>query len=139
MRAPSGQRAQLILCAAAACLLAGCDAGQMKKAAEVGAIGNAVHGKQLIAGYGCGGCHMIPGIQGARGLVGPPLFYFSERTMIAGELPNTPENLAHWIEHPHEIEPKTAMPDLGLSESQAYDIAAYLYTLRGPKGTPWID
>jgi cytochrome c1 len=128
-----------MFCAAAACLLAGCNAGQTTKAIAVGAIGNATHGKQLIAGYGCGACHMIPGVQGARGLVGPPLFYFSERTMIAGELPNTPENLIHWIEHPHDVEPKTAMPDLGLSEDQAHDIAAYLYTLRGPKGTSWID
>jgi cytochrome c1 len=63
-------------------------------------------------------------------LVGPPLIYFSQRTMIAGELPNTQENLVRWIEHPRQVEPKTAMPDLGLDDDQAYDIAAYLYTLR---------
>jgi cytochrome c1 len=129
----------LVFATAAIFLLGGCNGGQTTKAAEVGPIGNAAHGKQLIAGYGCGACHMIPGVDGARGLVGPPLFYFSERTMIAGELPNTPENLVRWIQNPHDVEPKTAMPDLGLSESQAYDIAAYLYTIRGPKGTPWID
>lgn len=129
----------LVLAAAMTCLLSSCNGGQAVKATEVGPIGDAAHGKQLILGYGCGACHMVPGVDGARGLVGPPLFYFSERTMIAGELPNTPDNLVHWIQHPQQVEPRTAMPDLGLSESQAYDIAAYLYTIRGPKGTPWID
>jgi len=55
---------------------------------------------------------------------------FAERTMVAGEIPNTPENLVKWVQNPPSIEPNTAMPDLGLSESQAQDIAAYLYTLR---------
>lgn len=119
--------------------LAGCNAGKTQRPYVVATMGNPEHGKQLITGYGCGACHMIPGVHAARGLVGPPLFYLSERTMIAGELPNTPANLAHWIEHPKSVEPKTAMPDLGLSEDQAYDIAAYLYTLRGPEGTSWID
>jgi cytochrome c1 len=63
-------------------------------------------------------------------MVGPPLLSFSRRTMIAGELPNTQENLVRWIQHPRAVEPATAMPDLGLSEDQSYDISAYLYTLR---------
>jgi cytochrome c1 len=52
------------------------------------------------------------------------------QTYIAGQLPNTPDNLVKWIEDPPAIEPKTAMPKLGLSEAQARDIASYLYTLR---------
>jgi cytochrome c2 len=117
----------------------GCDEGKAKAAYTVSSIGNAQHGKELIRGYGCGACHMIPGVHDARGKVGPPLMYLSERTMIAGELPNTPENLARWLQNPKDVEPKTAMPNLGLSEDQAYDIAAYLYTLRGSEGSPWID
>jgi hypothetical protein len=31
------------------------------------------------------------------------------------------------------------MPDLGLTEDQAYDVAAYLYTLRVTEGSPWIE
>jgi cytochrome c len=92
--------------------------------------GNPQHGKQLIQAYGCGACHIVPGIRQAQGLVGPPLILFSERTMIAGELPNTPDNLVRWLENPTAVEPATAMPDLGLTPDQAYDIAAYLYTLR---------
>lgn len=110
--------------------LVGCIGGQALQSYPIGVNGDPVHGKQLIQAYGCGGCHIVPGIRDARGLVGPPLLFFSKRTMIAGELPNTPDNLVRWVEHPRTVEPGTAMPDLGLTQSQAYDIAAYLYTLR---------
>jgi cytochrome c len=114
----------------AAFSITGCYDGQAVRPYAVAVNGNSQHGEQLIRGYGCGSCHIIPGVPQANGLVGPPLLYFSRRTMIAGQLPNTQENLVRWIEHPREVEPKTAMPDLGLTEDQAYDIAAYLYTLR---------
>jgi cytochrome c len=77
-----------------------------------------------------GTCHTIPGIYTARGVVGPPLYFFGRRTMVAGELPNTPENLVRWLRNPPGVEPGTAMPNLGLSDQQAQDIAAYLYTLQ---------
>jgi cytochrome c2 len=92
--------------------------------------GNPQRGKEVIRANGCGACHIIPGIRTARGLVGPPLFDFGDRTMIAGELPNTPPNLIRWIQNPKAIEPKTAMPDLGLSKQQATDASAYLFALR---------
>ena len=111
-------------------LLAGCTGGQTLPTYSIAVRGDALHGKQLIQSSGCGACHTIPGIDQARGLVGPPLFFFGRRTMIAGELPNSPENLADWIQHPLAIEPHTAMPDLGLTRDQAQDIAAYLFTLR---------
>lgn len=133
------RRTAAVLALSAYCAIVGCDAGRSTRPYLVMTGGNAEHGKELISSYGCGACHMIPGIQGARGLVGPPLMYFSQRTMIAGELPNTPENVERWIENPKAVEPKTAMPDLGLSPEQASDIAAYLYTLRGPEGKQWTD
>ncbi|HEX5236154.1 MAG TPA: c-type cytochrome [Silvibacterium sp.] len=127
----------LALCACGA--VAGCNAGNALRPYQVATGGNAEHGKELINSYGCGACHIVPGVQGARGLVGPPLLYFSQRTMIAGELPNTPDNLVRWIQNPKAVEPKTAMPNLGLSAEQANDIAAYLYTLRGPEGRTWTE
>jgi cytochrome c1 len=128
------------LASLAVCLmLGGCNEGKATREVSVGNLGNSEHGRQLIASYGCGACHMIPGVRGARGRVGPPLLYFSERTMIAGELPNTPPNLTKWIQHPKSVEPKTAMPDLGVTQDEANDIAAYLYTLRGREGSSWID
>jgi len=122
---------------AACCALAGCNAGKEKNAYLIATGGDAAQGKQIITQVGCGSCHIIPGIHDAHGLVGPPLNYFAERTMIAGEIANTPPNLARWLRNPQSVEPKTAMPNLGLSESQARDVTAYLYTLRGMEGKPW--
>lgn len=113
-------------CAAAA----GCSGGQALLPYTVATGGNPRQGKKLIESYGCGSCHTIPGIYTARGVVGPPLFFFSRRTMIAGELPNSPDNLVRWLRNPALVEPGTAMPNLKLSEQQARDVAAYLYTLR---------
>jgi cytochrome c len=92
--------------------------------------GDPARGKSQIVVYGCGSCHVIPGVGGANGLVGPPLTKFAHRTFIAGEVPNTSDFLVRWISVPQAIEPGTAMPNLGVSEAQARDIAAYLYTLR---------
>lgn len=107
-------------------VFAGCMGGQQTSHDFHDAIGNTHAGKELIVSYGCGSCHTIPGIYTARGLVGPPLYFFGRRTMIAGELPNTPENLTRWLLNPRAVEPATAMPSLGLSAEQAQDIAAYL-------------
>jgi cytochrome c len=87
-------------------------------------------GEQEIQGYGCGSCHVIPGIVAARGMVGPPLTNWARRSVIAGHMPNTPDNLVRWIRDPPAVEKGTLMPNLGVSEPQARDIAAYLYTLR---------
>lgn len=92
--------------------------------------GDPQKGKAEIVAYGCGSCHTIPGIAGANGLVGPPLLFWSRRSIIAGEVPNTPANLIRWIEMPQAIEPGTAMPNLGVKEDEAKNIAAYLYTVK---------
>jgi cytochrome c len=91
--------------------------------------GNPERGAHLIQQFGCGGCHTIPGIRGADGLVGPPLTRFGARSYIAGELTNNGANLQRWIHDPQAVEPGTAMPNLGVSDIDAQDIAAYLFTL----------
>jgi cytochrome c len=92
--------------------------------------GDAHRGRAAIEAYGCGACHSIPGIRSANGMVGPPLDHWSQRRIIAGEVPNDPERLITWITVPQSIEPGTAMPNMGVTDGQARDIAAYLYTLR---------
>lgn len=96
--------------------------------------GTAKNGPSAIQRYGCMSCHTVPGVPGAKGTVGPPLNNFANRSYIAGMLPNTPDNLIHWIQHPQEVVPGNDMPELGVTENDARDIAAYLYTLRGEKG-----
>lgn len=91
--------------------------------------GDPDRGAKLIAQYGCGSCHEVPGVNGANGLVGPPLTAFGKRSYIAGQLPNNAANLQRWIEDPQAVEPGTAMPNLGVTSIDARDIAAYLLSL----------
>jgi cytochrome c2 len=79
--------------------------------------------------YGCGSCHVVPGVSGANGKVGPPLTDFGQRSYVAGLLPNNADNLQHWIRDPQQVLPGNAMPDLGVTQVDAQDIAAYLLTL----------
>jgi cytochrome c2 len=114
----------LFLLLAAACGRAAADDSGASR------IGDPELGRVAIARYGCGSCHLVPGVRGADGMVGPPLIQWSRRAYIAGRLPNTPSDLVQWIVAPQAIEPGTAMPMLGVSVDEARDIAAYLYTLR---------
>jgi cytochrome c len=92
--------------------------------------GDPDRGVSAIGRYGCASCHTIPGIRGADALVGPPLTRIASRSYLAGQLQNTPSNMVRWIEHPQHVEKGTVMPEMGVTENDARDIAAYLYTLR---------
>ncbi len=91
--------------------------------------GNAERGRAAIQGHGCLACHTIPGIPGPDSNVGPPLNGIAKRAYIAGVLANIPESMVRWLRDPLEVDPRTAMPGTGLTEAEAKDIAAYLYTL----------
>ncbi len=91
-------------------------------------------GQQSFTEYGCIACHTIPGVTRADSTVDPPLTDWADRTYIAGHFPNNPEYLIRWIMHPQDMDPGNAMPDMGVPEVVARDMAAYLYTLsRGPR------
>ena len=87
-------------------------------------------GRELVQTYGCGSCHVIPNVAQARGQVGPPLGGIATRSYLGGVLPNTLQNMALWIREPQKVDPRTAMPNLGVSATEARDITAFLYTLR---------
>jgi cytochrome c len=89
----------------------------------------AERGGELIATYGCVGCHQVPGVVGHQGWLGPSLEGWRARHYIAGRLQNTPEALVRWILDPASISPETAMPDLGVREDEARLMAAYLFSL----------
>jgi cytochrome c2 len=82
----------------------------------------------LIVRYGCAGCHIIPGVPSARGLVGPSLAGFAGRLYVGGALPNEPSNLVKWLVNPRAVAPHSAMPITGISEDEARSVAAYLYS-----------
>jgi len=92
---------------------------------------NASRGPALIQAYGCVSCHTVPGVTEAKGNVGPPLAQFGRRVYIAGMLRNTPDNLIKWLRKPQSVVPGNAMPDMNVTEQDARDLAAYLYTLPG--------
>ncbi|MEO6193358.1 MAG: c-type cytochrome [Thermoanaerobaculia bacterium] len=100
---------------------------QKKAAAMTG--GDPSRGPDAIRRYACATCHTIPGVEGAHGQIGPSLEGIASRTYLAGKLPNQPENLLKWIREPQEVSPGTSMPQLGVTEQDGRDIAAYLYTL----------
>lgn len=92
--------------------------------------GNPRRGANAIRKYGCQSCHSIKGISGANGLVGPPLTGIASRSYIAGVLVNNPDNMITWLRNPPAVDNKTVMPNMGVTEKDARDISAYLYTLR---------
>jgi len=71
----------------------------------------------------CGACHAIPGVHGANATVGPPLDRIAARMYLGGHLTNTPANMMKWIQHPQAIDPKNAMPELGVTNQDVKDIA----------------
>jgi cytochrome c1 len=92
--------------------------------------GDARRGRSAISRYGCGSCHVIPGIHGATGAVGPDLTHVGQRAVIAGKLVNNPAMMVRWIRHPQQLSPGSGMPDQGVTDGEARDLAAYLYAQR---------
>lgn len=108
---------------------AGCGTDHAREAAALTG-GDPVRGEAAIRKYGCDTCHTIPGIGRAKGLVGPDLDQVAKRAYLAGRLPNSPANMMQWIQHPQRVDPGQVMPEMGVSDREARDITAYLYTLR---------
>ena len=92
--------------------------------------GDPARGKAALKSYGCLACHSVPGVQESDTRVGPPLMQLASRTFLAGGVENNPTNLLRWIQAPREINPRTAMPTLNVTDADARDMASYLYTLR---------
>lgn len=118
--APRPDRFALLLCAAA---VSACG----KPAAPEVLGGDPERGRAAVLRYGCAACHTIPGIPSYGANVGPPLAAMARRAYVAGVVPNTPDNLVQWLRNPPQVDPRTAMPSLGVTAADALDIAAYLY------------
>ena len=117
-----------VLLALAACAC-GTGSAEARQAAAITG-GNPALGPGLMRRYGCQTCHVIPGVDGADGLVGPSLAGIASRSYVGGVLTNAPENMIRWIVDPKGVDSLTAMPATGVSAGDARHIAAYLYTLR---------
>ena len=91
--------------------------------------GDPRQGREVLAELECGACHVIPGVPGARGRVGPALADYKRNVYIAGRYPNVPDILTRFVRDAPSMSPGTAMPAIEMSDAQARDIAAYLYSL----------
>ncbi|WP_334164125.1 c-type cytochrome [Phenylobacterium sp.] len=107
--------------------LGGCGDTNVSPAPVAG--GDPGRGRTVIADLGCGACHVIPGVAWPRGRVGPSLEGFGDRSLIAGRFPNRPDILIRWVRDAPSLSPQTGMPAMPLTEPEARDVAAYLYTL----------
>jgi cytochrome c len=88
-------------------------------------------GKQVAARYGCGVCHVIPGVPEATGALGPSLAGVASRPTISeGVVQNTPANLTQYILKPGSMNPQSRMPPMGLNNDEAEAVTAFLMTLK---------
>lgn len=110
---------------AALVLVAGCKGAPETRAVQDSA--SEKRGLALIKATGCGACHEIPGLSWPKGGLGPSLGKFDDTGLIAGQLPNTPANLAAFIVNAPAVKQGSNMPPMPLSASEAADIAAYLH------------
>jgi cytochrome c len=129
MPTPVRRAAALVATAVLAVTLASCGLWSSQETSVAVPGGDVERGRDAAREFGCVSCHSIPGVAAPPAHVGPPLDDWAKRRYIAGRLANTPENLVAWLLSPQSIDPQTAMPNVGLSEEDARDIAAYLYTL----------
>ena len=112
------------------CLSCHSSGNTAEKVAMATTGGSAERGLRAISRYGCGSCHLIPGVSNATGLAGPSLSGIGSRIYIAGVLQNTPPNMERWLENPPGVDEHTVMPNLGVTHQDAVDIAGYLYSLK---------
>jgi cytochrome c1 len=92
--------------------------------------GRAERGPELIRHYGCHACHVVPNMTATKATVGPRLDRLNDQVYLVGELANTPENFVLWVQHPRELRPQTAMPNLRVTDQDARDLAAFFYSAR---------
>ncbi len=92
--------------------------------------GDPDRGKELIEHYGCQSCHIVPGVKGPKGVVGPSLDKIALRPFIGGKVQNTPQNMTQWLQNPQTFDPGNSMPNLGVTPEDARDLTAFLFTLK---------
>jgi cytochrome c oxidase subunit 2 len=86
-------------------------------------------GKAAFLAQTCVNCHRVRGTE-ARGTYAPDLTHMmARRTLAAGMVPNTPEELRRWIDDPQTIKPGCLMPSFGLSDRDRDLVVRYLRTL----------
>lgn len=100
--------------------------------AAVPGAASIARGKQLVLESGCLGCHAY---RGRGGTLGPDITYIGDKDKhgfdfkhITGE--HTPEQwLIEHFKEPQKVSPGSLMPDMGVTDEQAHDLAHFMMSL----------
>jgi mono/diheme cytochrome c family protein len=93
-------------------------------------------GEKLFVELGCHGCHLAEGYEDLskeNGVtaVGPSLRRIGAKDDHAW--------MVHWITNPHEVRPRTRMPNFMFSPEQAEKITAYLLSTTKDPSAQWLE
>jgi cytochrome c2 len=89
-------------------------------AAEKVAAAPGLNGADLFGSKTCGACHVLTGVPGAVGPVGPKLDGIGKTRDVAW--------LTAWLKDPAAVKAGTTMPNLGLTDAEAKAIAEFIVT-----------
>ena len=99
--------------------------------------GDPDNGRQLFTNSkfyppsGCGSCHTLPNVSAGTFAGAPNLNNVSIRPYLADteSMRNTPAQMKAWIMDPPGQKPNAKMPKLNVSDQEATDLVAFLYSL----------
>src|SRR5258708_19565001 len=77
----------------------GCHHSEQGAAAQTSA-GSVEAGRAAIDKYGCAGCHIIPRVEGPRGMARPSLPHLKNPGLPPPKPPNNPDPPPHSIQNP---------------------------------------
>ena len=81
-------------------------------------------GASLFVTKSCSGCH-----RAISSTTCPSLVNFAQKSLIAGKVPNTRDNLRKWLKKPSSIKKGSRMPNLGLTDEEIELLIEYIYIL----------
>ena len=106
-------------------------------ASHVAGAKTIARGKQLVIERGCLGCHKY---RDRGGTLGPDLTYVGDKTVhdFDFQYVKKKHTVLNWLtahfKSPAVVVPETLMPDLGLTDAEARDLAMYMISLKRKLG-----
>jgi cytochrome c oxidase subunit 2 len=91
---------------------------------------DAARGARRFREMTCVRCHSIKG-NGDTATAAPDLTHLASRkTLGAGVMKNSPDELARWLREPQSVKQGSHMPDVQLSDQDVKDFVAYFESLK---------
>jgi LysM repeat protein len=96
-------------------------------------------GLEAFQEYGCDTCHTVTERDSTTAI---SLVDLSEKETLSVGVPATPANVIRYIQNPQSVHPQATMPNLGVPQDKALEIAIYLYSLTWlqlQSGEPYVS